>query len=314
MAHEIEIINGKAQMAYVGETPWHGLGKKLPQDVSPEQMMTAAGLDWEVEKRANFIKTDKGYKKTGTFSLIRKTDEKVLTQVGEGWNPVQNIEAFEFFSDFCKEGSMSMHTAGSLKEGRYVWALAKVGSDFELFNGDKIEGYLLFSNPHQFGKSIDVKFTPIRVVCNNTLTLSLNTKSANQVRITHASIFDPEMVKNTLGIASAQMQSYKETAEVLGKAQMSDKGFKEFLGKVFGETTREAGMNKNALLAYNILETQPGADFAKGSWWQGLNAATYVMDHLQGRSVDNRLANVWFGQGRTRKIKAVQTALEMATA
>lgn len=314
MAHEIEIIDGKAQMAFVGITPWHGLGTKLPEGVSPAQMMKAAGLDWTVEKRANLIETASGLKKTGSYSLIRSSDEHVLTQVGEGWTPVQNSEAFDFFHEFCAAGQMDMHTAGSLKNGRYVWALAKVGSDFELFNGDKIEGYLLFSNPHQFGKAIDVKFTPIRVVCNNTLTLSLNTDSQHQVRLTHRGQFDPEMVKNTLGIASQQMNQYRETAEVLGSKQMTDKKFKEFLGKVFGESKRNEGMGRTALLAYNLLETQPGNEFARGSWWQGLNAVTYVMDHMQGRTVDNRLTNVWFGLGRSKKIKAVQTAMEMATA
>jgi phage/plasmid-like protein (TIGR03299 family) len=313
MAHEIEIIDGKAQMAYVGETPWHGLGTKLPQGVSPEQMMKASGLDWEVEKRPNFINTKNGTKRTGTFSLVRATDEKVLTQVGPDWNPVQNKQAFDFFHEFCQAGSMDMHTAGSLRDGKYVWALAKVGSDFELFNGDKVEGYLLFSNPHQFGRSIDVKFTPIRVVCNNTLTLSLNTTSENQVRLTHRGHFDPEMVKNTLGIASQQMEDYRTTAELLGSKQMTDKKFKDFLGKVFGEKNNE-GLTKTGRLAYDMLEQQPGAEFARGSWWQGLNAATYVMDHMQGRSVDTRLANVWFGLGRNKKIKAFQTAVEMATA
>jgi len=314
MAHEIEIIDGKAQMAYVGETPWHGLGHKLPEGVSPAQMMKAAGLDWTVEKRPNFINTQRGAKKTGTFSLVRSTDERVLTQVGPDWNPVQNEQAFNFFHEFCAAGQMDMHTAGSLRDGKYVWALAKVGSDFELFNGDKIEGFLLFSNPHQFGKSIDVKFTPIRVVCQNTLTLSLNTTSENQVRLTHRGQFDPEMVKTTLGIASAQMSQYRETAEILGSKQMTDKKFKDFLGKVFGESKRSEKLGRTAQLAYDLLETQPGAEFAPGSWWSGLNAATYVMDHMQGRTVDTRLANVWFGLGRGKKIKAVQTAMEMATA
>jgi phage/plasmid-like protein (TIGR03299 family) len=226
MAHAIEIINGKAQMAFVGETPWHGLGTKLPEDVSPKQMQKAAGLDWKVEKRANYIKTKAGNEKlTGSYSLIRSSDEKVLTQVGEGWNPVQNDEAFQFFHEFCAAGKMSMHTAGSLKGGRYVWALAKVGSDFELFNGDKVEGYLLFSNPHQFGKAIDVRFTPIRVVCNNTLTLSLSMSSNNSFRMNHASVFNPEVVKDTLGLASEQMMEYQETAKLLGSKQMTDAKF-----------------------------------------------------------------------------------------
>ena len=318
MAHELEILaNGEASMAYVGETPWHGLGVRLPEDVSPSQMQKAAGLDWTVEKRPDYFKLKSGeFKETGKYSLIRTSDERFLTTVGEGWNPVQNSEAFEFFDEFCRAGKMSMHTAGSLFNGRQVWALAKVASDFELFNGDKVEGFLLFSNPHQFGKAIDVRFTPIRVVCNNTLTLSLDKASNNMVRINHASKFNPEMVKDALGLASEQMQEYKEAAEVLGKHQMSDRSFKEFLNKVLSSNEKidTDKLSPKARKVYDLLETQPGAEYARGSWWQGFNALTYWMDHQQGRSADARLNNVWFGGGRKTKIDALKTALEMATA
>ena len=171
MSHEIEIVNGQASMAYVGETPWHGLGVRLPDEVAPYQMMEAAGLDWAVEKQA--LVTAEGAAVTEKEALVRTSDNKVLDIVGKNWNPVQNEEAFNFFNDFCATGGMSMHTAGSLKGGQVVWALAKVNDSFELFGGDKVESYLLFSNPHKFGQAIDVRFTPIRVVCNNTLTLSL---------------------------------------------------------------------------------------------------------------------------------------------
>ena len=50
MAHELEMVNGKAQMAYAGKVPWHGLGTKVPEDLTPAQMMKAAGLDWSVKK------------------------------------------------------------------------------------------------------------------------------------------------------------------------------------------------------------------------------------------------------------------------
>jgi len=320
MAHEIEIINGKAQMAYVktdaASVPWHNLGFPLPKGVSPAQMQKAAGLDWRVEKRPDYFKGSDGkYYKTGKYSLVRETDQKFLTTVGEGWNPVQNDEAFEFFQEFCAAGKMDMETAGSLKGGTLVWALAKIGLDFELFNGDRVGGFLLFTNPHQFGKCVDVRFTAIRAVCNNTVTLALNSASLNSIRINHSRQFNPEMVKDALGLASEKLEEFKETAEILGSKRMTDKNFREFLNKVFAETdVKEDKLGRSARQVYELLETQPGAEYARGTWWQGLNAATYFMDHVQGRSVDTRLTNVWFGLGRQKKIKAIQTALEMATA
>ena len=168
MAHELEIsASGDANMAYVGQVPWHGLGKRVPSDVSPEQMLKAANLDWTVEKRPLFFESDEGLVATKARALVRSTDNKVLTVISENWNPVQNIEAFEFFNDFVAAGDMEMHTAGSLRDGKMVWAMAQIKNSFELFGGDKVEGYLLFSNPHEFGRSIDIRFTPVRVVCNS---------------------------------------------------------------------------------------------------------------------------------------------------
>jgi len=175
MSHELEIVNGEAQMAYAGDTPWHGLGVKVPADLSPIQMLDKAGLNWSVEKES--LITSSGFAVPDKKALVRSSDNKVLDIVGKDWNPVQNQEAFEFFDDFVSSGDMEMHTAGSLKGGQIVWALAKVKESFKVFGNDEVESYLLFSNPHRFGQSVDVRFTPIRVVCNNTLTLSLQTKS-----------------------------------------------------------------------------------------------------------------------------------------
>src|SRR6056300_2102615 len=211
MAHLVET------MAYAGKVPWHGLGVAVSNDLTPAQMMQKAGLDWKVQEVDNFIEFNGERKFTGQKSLVRETDGKILTNVGENWNPVQNETAFEFFSEFVMAGDMEMHTAGSLKDGQMVWALAKVKSDFELFGGDRVESYLLFSNPHQYGKSIDVRFTPIRVVCNNTLTLSLDQKAEKSVKVGHRVEFDASEVKTALGIASDKLAHYKEAAEYLGK-------------------------------------------------------------------------------------------------
>ena len=171
MSHEIEMVNGVAQMAYAGETPWHGLGAEVSDDISTDGMMKAAGLDWSVTKQPMYYLTDIGEmgEVPGKSALVRSSDNKVMDIVGSDWNPVQNAEAFEFFREFVDAGDMQMHTAGSLKEGKMVWALAKVNDGFTIKTAqgeDSIESYLLFSNPHQYGKSIDVRFTPIRVVCN----------------------------------------------------------------------------------------------------------------------------------------------------
>lgn len=317
MAHQVET------MAYAGQVPWHGLGVPVSNDLTPVQMMEKAGLDWKVQEVETFIEYNNKKMATGQKALVRETDGRILTTVGENWNPVQNETAFEFFSDFVMSGDMEMNTAGSLRDGQMVWALAKVKDSFELFGGDKVDSYLLFSNPHQYGKAIDVRFTPIRVVCNNTLSLSLDMKSEQSVKVGHRVEFDATEVKKALGIATEKLANYKEAAKFLGNKRFTPDSYIEYLNTVFPRTadkrTQGKGLSvetlsRNAKAAYDVLETQPGAQYAEGSWWQAFNSITYITDHVQGRNEDNRLYSSWFGGNQIRKKNALKTAIEFAEA
>jgi phage/plasmid-like protein (TIGR03299 family) len=319
MSHEVEMVEGVAQMAYAGETPWHGLGTKVAPDLSPIQIMSKAGLDWTVEKET--MTTASGVEIEGKKALVRSADNKVLDVVGDNWNPVQNEQAFEFFSEYTLAGDMEMHTAGSLKGGQMVWALAKVKESFDILGGDQVDSYLLFSNPHKYGKAIDVRFTPIRVVCNNTLSMSLGQNVANSVTMNHRNEFNPDMVKEQMGIASEKFAKYKEMATFLSTKKFSMDALVQYYNEVFPRTYQGkkdvqvktfADLSSNGQKAYSYLETQPGAHFGEGSWWQALNSVTYLTDHKMGRETDSRLTSAWFGANQSRKIRAVEKAVELA--
>ena len=317
MSHEVET------MAYAGAVPLHGLGVAVSNDLTPRQMMVKAGLDWSVEKVPTFARVGDEEVPTGVEALIRSSDNKVLTQVGSNWNPVQNEEAFDFFAEYCAAGDMEMHTAGSLKGGQMVWALAKIKESFDILGGDQVDSYLPFSNPHMYGKSIDVRFTPIRVVCNNTLTLSLGQQVANSCKLNHRSEFNPEKVKEALGIAHEKFAKYKEMAEFLSSKKFNAESLIQYYNEVFPRTYQGKkevkvvdfkDLTTNGQAAFSYLETQPGAEFGEGTWWQALNSVTYLTDHKMGRSTDSRLASAWFGSNQNRKEKAVNKAVEFAMA
>ena len=317
MSHEVET------MAYAGELPWHGLGVEVHNDLTPQQMMQKAGVDWEVHEVESYVEFKGDYLPTGQKSLIRETDGKILTNVGKDWHPCQNETAFEFFNEYVLAGDMEMHTAGSLRGGQYVWALAKVKESFDLFGGDQVDSYMLFSNPHVYGKSIDVRFTPIRVVCNNTLTFALDQASQRAIKVGHRAQFNPDMVKEQLGIAHEKFAKYKEMAEFLGSKRVTADSLIQYYNEVFPNTSRTntdktveslQDLSRQAANAHAMLETQPGAEYAEGSWWQAFNSVTFVTDHLQGRNSDNRLHSQWFGQNQLRKIKAAEKAVEYALA
>jgi phage/plasmid-like protein (TIGR03299 family) len=253
-------------------------------------------------------------------ALLRESDNKILDIVTPEWNPLQNEEAFEFFQDFVSKGDMEMHTAGSLKGGQLVWCLARVREGFKVGKtDDEVESHLLFTNPHQFGKAIDVRFTPIRVVCWNTICMALGggkglTIDQQIVKTNHRKPFDAERVKAALGIAHNQLESYKDAANFLSAKRYTPEDANEFLKIIFPKNSTKPIIepSRNHLLALEALHKMPGHDMSAGSFWQLFNSITYLTDHVLGREADTRLESAWFGSNRKLKSKALNEAVEMA--
>ena len=211
-----------------------------------------------------------------------------------------------------------MHTAGSLKDGRVVWGLAKMKDQFALFNDDVTEQYLLLVNPHTFGNGIHVRSTPIRVVCNNTLSFALGSASDVKSTQNHRKMFDVDQMKQAIGLTREKLAQYETMASFLASKQFSEEKFKEYLNVVFPNFSKKEGaelnLSRNANRALEIVDTQPGAEFGRGTWWQAFNSVTYLTDHELGRSQDSRLNSAWLGVNKDRKNMALEKAVEFAEA
>ena len=120
-------------------------------------------------------------------------------------------------------------------------------------------------------------------------------------------------LRPTLGIAKDKLVKYKEMAAFLGSKKAKDEDIVEYFNRIFPATGKK-DTSRNAIRALEILHTQPGAEYAQGSWWQPFNAVTYLTDHELGRSADTRLQSAWYGTNRGLKTTALETALEMAEA
>ena len=320
MSHMVET------MAYAGQLPWHGLGTRVSENISVDEMMVESGLDWEVQKVPAYADLNGTRIHSGHDMLVRTSDNTALDMVTGNWNPVQNAEAFDFFREFVEAGDMEMHTAGALQDGKRVWCLAKVKDDFTIGGKDLVESYLLLTNPHMYGRAVDIRFTPIRVVCNNTLTLSLGQKGDYQVSMSHKKAFNADEAKNLLGVAKDKMSQYEEMAKFLNVKRWTDETVKAYFATVFPNTNPNAKnktfpiaefdkyASKNAKRALEVMPIQPGADMGAGSFWQAYNAVTYLTDHELGRSADSRLASAWYGLNKVKKVKALELAIEFAEA
>src|SRR5690606_4743360 len=219
-------------MMYVVETPWHGKGTKLEKPATAQEAIVAAGRDWEVALRPRF--THDGSRVPGTLATVRSDrgiidDTRVLGIVGKNYVPLQNREAFAFFDAVVGEGKAIYHTAGSLDGGRRVWILAKLPQDI-VIRGDLTESYLLLSTGHDGLHPVTVTFTPIRVVCQNTLTAAIK-GSNNVVNIRHTKNMQAKLEEayRVLGISTQYYKKLSEVADLLAGKQVTKSELDKFL-------------------------------------------------------------------------------------
>lgn len=309
-------------MAWTNQVPWHGLGKQVNGNLSAKQMLKAAGLDWRVERVPIGLLDTNGNKSSdaidGFAALVRDKDKAVFDIVGRVYTPTQNEEAFEFFNEFVRAGGATMETAGSLRGGRYVWGLANLKASFKLKNNDEVKAYLLCACPHQQGKSLIFKFTAVRVVCNNTLTLALRA-GGPEFRRSHRSEFDAsavEKAKVALGIAREQFGEFEKTARKLQAHRMTHETTLNVLMPVYApkvspkdirdDFDKHATINLKRVM--EALTHAPGAQADNA--WGVLNAVTYYADHIASRSADKRLTNAWLGKTANQKERILDALLK----
>lgn len=213
-------------MFYVRETPWHGLGTRVITAPTSKEALGLAGLDWQVIQEPIYTETEElieGYK-----ANVRDSDCRVLGVVTDRYKVIQNEEAFAFTDELLGEG-VRYETAGSLQGGKKVWLLAHMPHEY-IISGERISPYLVFSNTHDGSGAIKVALTPIRVVCNNTLNLALNTAKRSWSMIHTGDIKEKmQEAKNTLFMAEKYMDALGKEFEALRMISMTDAKVMEFI-------------------------------------------------------------------------------------
>ena len=213
-------------MFYTREKPWHGLGVRVEEAPTSADALRLAGLDWEVAQEPIF--TEAGDAIAGYKVNVRDRDRKVLGVVSDRYRIVQNREAFSF-TDALLGNGVRYETAGSLQEGKRVWLLARLPREY-IIAGERISPYLVFSNSHDGSGAVRVALTPIRVVCNNTLNLALDTARRSWSMIHTGNISDKmQEAKDTLFMAETYMDSLGEAFERLRRQKVTDSQLKEYV-------------------------------------------------------------------------------------
>lgn len=307
-------------MAYANATPWHGLGERVDDCISTEDMLKAAGLDWKVEKHQMFAHVGEQQYPTNKYALMRDSDKSIFSYVGPMWHPLQNADALDFFRKYTEAGSGKLETAGSLNGGKLIWALMKLPHNFEVSKGDQVAGYILLTSPHEVGKCITMRTTGVRVVCANTLAMAMH--DANGIehwKQSHIQAFNVDAAREQVEMAHQELLQYSDNAKLLKKLTLTMDDATNFVLDVFQpgavEDLGQEAMNQENWndAVKGILEsyqTAPGAE--PGTGWGMLNGVTHWADHKAGRSADARLRKAWFGGMARRKLEVQERLLEMA--
>lgn len=341
MAHQIE------QIAYVGQTPWHGLGNQLSPNQPLEVWAQQAGMDWRIESSnvSYMAQNERGQSIIMPFEeqrvLYRSDTHAPLSVVSQRYQEVQPKEILEFYRDLTEQSGFELETAGVLKGGKKFWALARTGQSTALKSKDVSNGYILLATACDGTLATTAQFTSIRVVCNNTLAIALRgqSSSAGVVKVPHSTKFDAEKVKQQLGISVRAWDEHMYEMKQLTQRKVSQQEAKAYFDAVFNNSTMSISDPEENIIqfyrnvAQQVQEKKPepngramnkaldmfngqgrGAELssAKDTAYGLLCSITEFVDHeRRAMSTDHRLDSAWFGAGASVKQRGLEQALAL---
>lgn len=305
-------------MFYVNETPWHGLGNKLEEPPTIADAILQAGLDWEVGLKDLF--TEDGWQ-VPARATYRKSDNSVLGVVGPRYVPLQNKDAFEWFQPFVDSGLANLHTAGSLFDGKKVWVLAEIQRDPSVIvPGDEVAKFLMLSNSHDGTTAIRVGFTPIRIVCANTLAMAISSKASKLIRVRHtaSSRVNLDNLREIMDTVNAEFEVHADKFRFLATRKYNQADIKKYVKVVLGvERVQDEDLptrTKNVMAEiFGMIENErQSLPRVRGTWWAAYNGFNEYLNYEQGRNSANRMNSLWFGSGANDNQLALNTAMDFA--
>lgn len=320
MAHLIE------NMFYLGETPWHGLGKKLTEQPTIEEALDYAGMNWKVQKQPSTYRNPRTglQSDTGHFVNVRLDNGNAIGNVGKKYEVLQNVEAFKPFEIITDYG-YTLETAGVIDEGKKVWILAKTPSTFQV-GDDEILDYILMYTSHDGSSGSCFRDVPIRVVCNNTLNIALGSKKSHEYKLRHTSSIHErvsELTKNldtregNVAQAIDDMNRFHEYEMTPDTLKYYIEAVMPWLKKRHQVSIPEMGIfhkNRAKPVYEKITDLFYNGKGNKGNnLWDAYNAMTEYHDHSKTHGKENKdwVKGTQFGASNRDKIKAYQIATAM---
>lgn len=323
MAHDLAVneTTGEASMTYAGDTPWHGLGFKLEGDerFDLDLCRKKGKMDFELELAP--LQTADLNQSVAMRAVRRKDNQAIMGCVGMQYQILQPIDAFSFFRPFVEQKLASLHTAGLLAGGRKIWTLAKIEREpivLDKNGDDRIEKFVLLSNCYDGTTSVRVGFTPIRVVCANTLSLAIKDRASQLIRVRHTKSMKSslENIRSVIDLADQQFKATAEQYKKLVNKTINRKDLEKYVRTVFDLNSDKLNGKQTQILGrtFELFETGKGSNLksANGTLWGAFNAVNSWLNWERGINADTRLTSLWYGAAAKTNQRALETAIQMA--
>ena len=340
MADNIDQSRGRAAMFSRKEIPWHKLGKVVEEAPTSDVAIKLAELDYEVYKQPLYAKyTDellksnpgiikKGIRVPGYFATVRDDTGAALGVVKGRYEVIQNTQAFEFIDNIVGSKQAIFETAGGLGGGERIFVTAKLPSNIKVKGVDTIEKYILFTTSHDGSGSVIAGFTPIRVVCNNTLNMAMS-KLTNKVTIRHTKTAHSKIAiaQDIMGAYEKYSIYFQEALNELANKQVNEHLIDDTISSIIlsdNETQlyKQYGTlniddistrKKNEIeLIKESIDAAPGQDIQRGTAYWLFNGVTSYYNNIKNyRSDESRLLNITEGVAKTRSQQVFDKLLAM---
>ena len=296
----------------IAPSPWHNLGVELNHPKTARNAIEMAGLDYIVVKKPLELKTGSNQ---DTYATVRTDTGDILGFVDENYEPIQNSAAFRFFDALVAEDEAIYETAGVFGKGERIWILARLPGYIKVHGNDIVNKYLLLTNSHDGSSNVRVKITPIRVICNNTLTSAL--RGAGDVQISHTknAVRDLEQAFKLLGLSNSLYKCLGIMFNDMATKKITEEQLREYVQALVPDNEEAENTARTKKIRNSVLQLHNsgrGAHLCRGTLWGAFNSVAEYTDHMMlGEDSTAQLNSIWFGRGEQLKLKAFRLAQQM---
>jgi phage/plasmid-like protein (TIGR03299 family) len=320
MAHQIDTVSiGRASYAST-QREWHGLGELMPAGQDIDTWAKAAGMEYKVQRASIRYATSRMDEAVARIGELNKVEDKIvlfrsdtgapLGVVSDSYKVVQPREVLEVFREWADASGLTIESAGVLFGGKRYFATAKIQEAIGVDGlRDQIVPYVLLSTSADGSLATEGRWTAVRTVCNNTL--SMARQGATAFRLTHRSKWDPEAFKRVIEGANEEFSGFMTMARALTDIKLSVKEAEDLTTMLLTTGQRNADAARESAGFNRIMSLFDGQgrgatlETARETGWGWLNAVTeYVDHHARARSDENRLVSALWGPGDDLKNKA----------